>query len=229
MRGRENVLETPPHAGITPARAGKSVRGLKNPPSIGITPARAGKSLCAAGVSGTRWDHPRMCGEEAVTMLYAMADQGSPPRMRGRAEFQAPCQFPVRITPACAGKRYTSQLIEANQGDHPRMCGEELSPSMSMTTSRGSPPHVRGRGSPHFAARRRSRITPACAGKSIAACGRVVTYKDHPRMCGEEDLPPNGKTWDGGSPPHVRGREGDPVLVPPLARITPACAGKRPI
>ena len=51
----------------------------------GITPAYAGKSVAGSSATAAIGDHPRACGEEAVTMLYALADEGSPPRVRGRA------------------------------------------------------------------------------------------------------------------------------------------------
>ena len=70
-----------------------------------ITPARAGKSPTTAGSPQRHRDHPRMRGEECVSMLYAMADQGSPPHARGREMASSRNSPPERITPACAGKR----------------------------------------------------------------------------------------------------------------------------
>ena len=69
-------------------------------------------------------------------------------------------------------------------------------------------------------------ITPAYAGKSKCGNEGAAWCKDHPRVCGEEDLPPDGRTWDGGSPPRMRGREDILEPPPPYAGITPAYAGK---
>ena len=69
------------------------------------------------------------------------------------------------------------------------------------------------------------RITPACAGNSSPCADAFYTVRDHPRVCGEQDildwLQPD---WVG-SPPRVRGTA---VQIPGNireVRITPACAG----
>ena len=71
----------------------------------GITPAYAGKSyLIGTGLSDTK-DHPRVCGEKTVLDLSRLVEQGSPPRMRGKADPPS-ARFRVHgITPAYAGKR----------------------------------------------------------------------------------------------------------------------------
>ena len=45
-------------------------------------------------------------------------------------------------------------------------------------------------------------------------------------MCGEKATRPATKTWDIGSPPHVRGKEKSAHHGAERTRITPACAGK---
>ena len=72
---------------------------------VGITPAYAGKSyLIGTGLSDTK-DHPRVCGEKTVLDLSRLVEQGSPPRMRGKADPPS-ARFRVHgITPAYAGKR----------------------------------------------------------------------------------------------------------------------------
>ena len=54
---------------------------------------------------------------------------------------------------------------------------------------KGSPPHVRGKESSAADEKAASRITPACAGKSVSPSRRCVHRQDHPRMCGEKALP----------------------------------------
>ncbi len=46
-------------------------------------------------------------------------------------------------------------------------------------------------------------------------------------MCGEKDTAMIGKAADGGSPPHVRGKDNAYYEAEIEPRITPACAGKR--
>ena len=51
-----------------------------------------------------------------------------------------------------------------------------------------------------------TRITPACAGKSLNARFPAVTLKDHPRVCGEKNERITKQTKNAGSPPRVRGK-----------------------
>ena len=50
-----------------------------------ITPACAGKSLRPDNNPSTSWDHPRACGEKRRTTIQRVRQEGSPPRMRGKA------------------------------------------------------------------------------------------------------------------------------------------------
>ena len=66
---------------------------------------------------------------------------------------------------------------------------------------------MRGKGRQSIVDRQTSRITPACAGKSLPAMLTTSGDRDHPRMCGEKFRPfatMFESKW-----------------------ITPACAGKR--
>ena len=53
----------------------------------GITPAHAGKSSSDAYCSSCRRDHPRPCGEKCLPRLPAVGTIGSPPPMRGKANY----------------------------------------------------------------------------------------------------------------------------------------------
>ena len=70
----------------------------------GITPARAGKRSSAEKWLSCAWDHPRACGEKALSVSLLHPKQGSPPRVRGKV-----CEGSIHIkrpgiTPARAGK-----------------------------------------------------------------------------------------------------------------------------
>ena len=51
----------------------------------GITPACAGNSMQNEVYRCAFWDHPRVCGEQALDQLFRMVVVGSPPRVRGTA------------------------------------------------------------------------------------------------------------------------------------------------
>ena len=134
----------------------------------GITPACAGKSRPITWATSWRRDHPRMCGEKRDCSQCVVTHLGSPPHVRGKVMALLGTFGPVRITPACAGKRASAPNTRPLSRDHPRMCGEKCCVSNVFIPEKGSPPHVRGKeylggGRYHV-----NRITPACAGKSAA-------------------------------------------------------------
>ena len=54
---------------------------------VGITPAYAGKRMFPEHYNYLHEDHPRLCGEKLCVILKKMAIIGSPPPMRGKAQF----------------------------------------------------------------------------------------------------------------------------------------------
>ena len=81
------------------------VAGLSvSPARTGITPAYAGKSLAESGKTSKAWDHPRLCGEKMALAPSPDKYIGSPPPMRGKADFYGVTTDYLRITPAYAGK-----------------------------------------------------------------------------------------------------------------------------
>ena len=112
-------------------------------------------------------DHPRMCGKDPFVVCDEHAQQGSPPHVRERLPSVLRHHRRNRITPACAGKTTLSYNPDASLGDHPRMCGKDFTGLSSSITTRGSPPHVRERPLVFHPQIYYSRITPACAGKTL--------------------------------------------------------------
>ena len=106
------------------------------------------------------------------------------------------------------------------------MCGEKGFRQNEKQCRRGSPPRVRGKAFdagkliPFYG------ITPACAGKSSALCVCQDRVEDHPRVCGEKQIPKTYISRSRGSPPRVRGKASPYVAIWFSSGITPACAGK---
>ena len=112
---------------------------------VGITPACAGKSRFQSRPRPVAGDHPRVCGEKAVSVFIRLLHTGSPPRVRGKVvPVVAPVVVPG-ITPACAGKRTSPAGRRTVSWDHPRVCGEKQRQSQFNSGSMGSPPRVRGK------------------------------------------------------------------------------------
>ena len=69
-----------------------------------ITPAYAGKTKHAANRVNLLRDHPRVCGENRLSLTARCRREGSPPRMRGKPSITLSLMKKQGITPAYAGK-----------------------------------------------------------------------------------------------------------------------------
>ena len=133
-----------------------------------------------------RSDHPRMRGEDRTLRVPSARHMGSPPHARGRPSTRATARSSQRITPACAGKTGASGEMEGLGEDHPRMRGEDAVGAYDQEAGAGSPPHARGRRMRRTGKENRTRITPACAGKTFGGGVLGLVWGDHPRMRGED-------------------------------------------
>ena len=131
-------------------------------------PACAGKTTGPSLIVLDEWDHPRMCGKDKTTMAILLLPLGSPLHVRERLILTFHRNLLIGITPACAGKTRIGIEGSVARGDHPRMCGKDLSFLKIQFSCRGSPPHVRERLYPDHSCILCGRITPACAGKTVA-------------------------------------------------------------
>ena len=172
-----------------------------------ITPAYAGKSQPVWHRFQLGQDHPRVCGEKMPKQTNGSRPAGSPPRMRGKVR-------PLGI-------------IAGHLGDHPRVCGEKRFSSSKRSGSLGSPPRMRGKVCALMIATLLRGITPAYAGKRSASRFAGTVLWDHPRVCGEKPDRILWEHWKEGSPPRMRGKEGDVDAGILVGGITPAYAGKR--
>ena len=111
--------------------------------------------------------------------------------------------------------------------DHPRVCGEKCGPLRWGPEMPGSPPRMRGKGVQSRDKRVGVGITPAYAGKSKHEYLGLLSFQDHPRVCGEKLRLRFMERTLKGSPPRMRGKGRCRPPVPPVLGITPACAGKR--
>ena len=175
--------------------------------SQGITPAYAGKSVLDFLRNQTTEDHPRVCGEKPPALLFLRPASGSPPRMRGKARLQRHPTAEAGITPAYAGKRQFLRNAHSVVGDHPRVCGEKLTITPKWSSTRGSPPRMRGKVNTMLYRHCHKGITPAYAGKRPKQRRDTKKSKDHPRVCGEKKRKEQNDDSRIGSPPRMRGKD----------------------
>ncbi len=166
---------------------GKAIQSRPDYPDNGITPAYAGKRDILNFTHDFTGDHPRVCGEKALSTFSSRKNSGSPPRMRGKVLCGRSSAGRHGITPAYAGKRGRTIRVNRTVKDYPRVCGEKS----LFIIFKGD----------------RIGITPACAGKRDIPPQGSTAPGDHPRVCGEKPELPPAVQRHVGSPPRMRGKE----------------------
>ena len=191
-----------------------------------ITPAGAGKTGTSLKDGHEIQDHPRRCGENRADPESTHTRTGSPPQVRGKLEPLCAVISVRGITPAGAGKTSISVRTNAFAEDHPRRCGENRKSVSQTALGWGSPPQVRGKPRTYLYCSSVTGITPAGAGKTKATLNERFVNQDHPRRCGENQIPNRHTLQTTGSPPQVRGKLDVLHFFFTVLGITPAGAGK---
>ena len=158
--------------------------------------------------------------------FISLVCRGSPPRMRGKVSHILENVFPMRITPAHAGKSMARLMVRKHIQDHPRACGEKFIGDVYELSEMGSPPRMRGKVNQKNNACIAIRITPAHAGKSVLFFTCSQKSEDHPRACGEKGCGIRQRAPGIGSPPRMRGKGNITNNIIQEPGITPAHAGK---
>ena len=160
-------------------------------------------------------------------MSYATVrfGRGSSPHVRGAPVRKVSINVSHGIIPACAGSTVMPTWTITKLGDHPRMCGEHISAKSFPVMSGGSSPHVRGARVRRNVGDVQRGIIPACAGSTIIRILNIMTFRDHPRMCGEHLATLDALVLSVGSSPHVRGAHRFLKVFSESCGIIPACAG----
>ena len=230
MCGENSRVSTlhPRATGSSPRVRGKLILVGRTVKIRGLIPACAGKTSEAPRCSRSIRAHPRVCGENNLTVCPHTTPPGSSPRVRGKLLVSVLFAAYNRLIPACAGKTYTLSSPAGSLSAHPRVCGENGNRMGTGVVGSGSSPRVRGKpqGICHIC--QLPGLIPACAGKTqrpssplwegglIPACAGKTSARGqspqppaaHPRVCGENVAKSN------------------PMSI--TRRLIPACAGKTP-
>ena len=132
---------------------------------------------------------------------------GSPPLARERLVDWGDNAVTGRITPACAGKTVRLLPHPCRIQDHPRLRGKDAHGLSKRIFVRGSPPLARERPFRCLQMYSMSRITPACAGKTLAQNAFQSQQWDHPRLRGKDATHKTLTSQCRGSPPLARERQ----------------------
>ena len=153
-------------SGSPPRVRGKRDHPVEQTDKGRITPACAGKTVRGANSSMSRPNHPRVCGENGDISPLTAAVTGSPPRVRGKPGLPDSTLRRPGITPAHAGKTRTEPRGVQHGWGYPRACGENNAIANSASFQQGSPPRMRGKPVLPRCICVAAGITPAHAGKT---------------------------------------------------------------
>ena len=164
------LLDRDAVAGSSPRVRGKPRRRPRKRVPPGLIPACAGKTPAGPRKRPRRPAHPRVCGENAMSVSSKPAIPGSSPRVRGKRLDLVRRHRRARLIPACAGKTGSTPTRSSGTTAHPRVCGENEPHHLRHREVPGSSPRVRGKRAGRRGRLRRQGLIPACAGKTSPVC-----------------------------------------------------------
>ena len=129
--------------------------------------------------------HPRVRGERALCLPYAVAPIGSSPRPRGTYYLVRWTDTHKRFIPASAGNVRPPRSRPRPPAVHPRVRGERYHLSWRELINGGSSPRPRGTCRALSARPQGSRFIPASAGNVLQGLFSLVHRTVHPRVRGE--------------------------------------------
>ena len=136
--------------------------------------------------------HPRIRGDDYISVFATKLHIGSPPHTRGRSYAVGFLTLFYRFTPAYAGTIRFTPPPPCYSAVHPRIRGDDREVRIRLLASSGSPPHTRGR---FFLVLHRTfsrRFTPAYAGTIAAPTNIVFHDQVHLRIRGDDfTVPPH--------------------------------------
>ena len=174
----------------------------------------------------SRQEHPRVCGENRVVHLGFQRFGGTSPRMRGKHADSGDRRGRTGNIPAYAGKTSSTPVKQSVAPEHPRVCGENLLKTQSLSLSIGTSPRMRGKLSETKVFPNGDRNIPAYAGKTWRHSRKPQCLTGtSPRMRGK----PTGlrrHSLSIGTSPRMRGKLSETKVFPNGDRNIPAYAGK---
>ncbi|MBF5051960.1 hypothetical protein ISO4_00562 [Alcanivorax venustensis ISO4] len=125
--GEQEQQMTPHQAlsGLSPpvrGTAGCLWAGMK---SLRFIPACAGNSGWHRRPTDPRPVYPRLCGEQAISLVARFGTRGLSPPVRGTDHIEELRKESSRFIPACAGNRPHRRIEERKLAVYPRLCGEQ--------------------------------------------------------------------------------------------------------
>ena len=192
--------------GTSPRTRGKLCYPAGKPDDTGNIPAHAGKTRKIAILAADIEEHPRARGENQNASPDIPATAGTSPRTRGKPELTDITQTGMRNIPAHAGKTFHYRVVPAENQEHPRARGENVTVACDYIA------HTRN--------------IPAHAGKTIMPNVIHIALEEHPRARGENKSTNLAPSSQNGTSPRTRGKRQPGALAWSHPGNIPAHAGK---
>ena len=190
-----------------------------------LSPACAGNGVPVANTPRPTTAQPRVRGERHPRQHTQPLVVGSAPRARGTVAAAFVAGSIGRLSPACAGNGSARRRRPRSAPAQPRVRGERGARPEPPCDAVGSAPRARGTAVTPPPRRRRSRLSPACAGNGGEASARSVEAPAQPRVRGERVQLAPARLSSLGSAPRARGTGPRRLAHHQLPRLSPACAG----
>ena len=170
--------------------------------------------------------YPRVCGGTAGKTGSTKPDNGLSPRVRGNHRQRCAQIAELRSIPACAGEPAYLRMSRRPHEVYPRVCGGTATNTRLTAKIAGLSPRVRGNRIRRYAASRRPRSIPACAGEPMLTGQPDSVAAVYPRVCGGTCGNPMIHRRITGLSPRVRGNRWIRWRSTAASRSIPACAGE---
>ena len=215
-------------SGSSPRGRGKRANGHAGFDDVGLIPAWAGKTRPIRASRPWSRAHPRVGGENTLTMRSATGCPGSSPRGRGKLETLTDNAPLLGLIPAWAGKTAIVALRAAHATAHPRVGGENKRTHAAHAIGGGSSPRGRGKRISLVVSGVWQGLIPAWAGKTRSFVRKADASAAHPRVGGENACSRPPRQAGRGSSPRGRGKLKMTGGSQAVRRLIPAWAGKTP-
>ena len=172
------------------------------------------------------WAHPRVGGENCVSLSVVVGRLGSSPRGRGKHPILLFLYLTRGLIPAWAGKTKYRPGAARSSWAHPRVGGENSARFSNEADRWGSSPRGRGKLDRARAVGVRLGLIPAWAGKTRLCRTLGMTARAHPRVGGENSGARGGDKVGAGSSPRGRGKLAVCRRGMAVVGLIPAWAGK---
>ena len=131
--------------GLSPRVRGKLDRMQYRREPSGSIPACAGETTVSRRRERVVRVYPRVCGGNGNLQTSRIRAVGLSPRVRGKPGRRQRDSLADRSIPACAGETTDDYYYDGTPEVYPRVCGGNLSSSISKAQVSGLSPRVRGK------------------------------------------------------------------------------------